>query len=197
MHERSVRTQGREDPDARFEFPPGQKGRRRRPDFRPSSARIPAKLLLGGRRARSAFRPAADSEMNLGSDVHFLGGAGSAGAVFFCTDLFLLPSEQESFGLTALEAMNCSVPVIATDIGGLPEVIARGETGYLLPVGDIAGMAAKAVELLSDPAELELFKTRARRRAEQFFDAARIIPNTRLLWGILNSYPWLPSIGSS
>jgi glycosyltransferase involved in cell wall biosynthesis len=90
--------------------------------------------------------------------------------------LFLLPSEQESFGLTALEAMNCGVPVIASDVGGLPEVIVHGETGYLLPVGDIEGMAAKAVELLSDPARHSLFRTQARRRAEQHFDAACIIP---------------------
>ena len=62
--------------------------------------------------------------------------------------------------------MNCGVPVIASDVGGLPEVIVHGETGYLLPVGDIAGMAAKAVELLSDPARLALFRTQARRRAE-------------------------------
>ena len=78
--------------------------------------------------------------------------------------------------MTALEAMNCGVPVIGTEVGGLPEVIVHGETGYLFPVGDIADMAAKAVALLSDPAAHELFKARARRRAEQFFDADQIIP---------------------
>jgi N-acetyl-alpha-D-glucosaminyl L-malate synthase BshA len=150
--------------------------------------RIPAKLLLVGDGPDRAFVQKLAGEMNLGSDVHFLGEQDQLEPLFFCADLFLLPSEQESFGLTALEAMNCGVPVISTDIGGLPEVIAQGETGYLLPVGDIAGMAAKAVELLSDPAAHELFKTRARRRAEQFFDAARIIPQYEAFYQeIMNS----------
>ena len=65
-------------------------------------------------------------------------------------DLFLLPSESESFGLAALEAMACEVPVIATLAGGLPEVVVDGETGYLCPVGDVEGMAAAALRLLSD-----------------------------------------------
>ena len=138
--------------------------------------RIPAKLLLVGEGPDRPFVQQLAGEMNLGSDIHFLGEQDQLEPLFFCTDLFLLPSEQESFGLTALEAMNCGVPVIATDVGGLPEVIAQGETGFMFPVGDTAAMAAKAVELLSDPAALELFKTRARRRAEQFFDAAKIIP---------------------
>jgi glycosyltransferase involved in cell wall biosynthesis len=72
--------------------------------------------------------------------------------------------------------MNCGVPVIASDVGGLPEVIVPGETGYLLPVGDVEAMAAKAVELLSDPAQLALFRKQARRRAERHFDGDRIIP---------------------
>jgi N-acetyl-alpha-D-glucosaminyl L-malate synthase BshA len=139
-------------------------------------ARIPAKLLLVGDGPDRPFVQQLVHEMNLGPDVHFLGEQDQLEPLFLCADLFLLPSEQESFGLTALEAMNCGVPVIATAIGGLPEVIALGETGYLLPVGDIAGMAAKAVEILSDPTAYELFKARARRRAEQFFDAAHIIP---------------------
>ena len=138
--------------------------------------RIPAKLLFVGDGPDRPFVQQLAGEMNLGPDVHFLGEQDQLEPLFFCTDLFLLPSEQESFGLTALEAMNCGVPVIATDIGGLPEVIAQGETGYLFRVGDIAGMAAKAVELLSNPAAHERLKAQARRRAEQCFDAARIIP---------------------
>ncbi len=150
--------------------------------------RIPAKLLLVGEGPDRPFVQQLASEMNLGSDVHFLGEQDQLEPLFFCTDLFLLPSEQESFGLTALEAMNCGVPVISTDVGGLPEVIAQGETGYMFPVGDIAAMAGKAVELLNDPAALGLFKTRARRRAEQFFDAARIIPQYEAFYReILNS----------
>jgi len=138
--------------------------------------RAPAKLILIGDGPERPRIQKLVKEMGLSSDVHFLGEQDQLEPLFFCTDLFLLPSEQESFGLTALEAMNCGVPVIASDVGGLPEVIVHGETGYLLPVGDIVGMAAKAVELLSDPVRLSLFRTQARRRAEQHFDAENIIP---------------------
>jgi glycosyltransferase involved in cell wall biosynthesis len=72
--------------------------------------------------------------------------------------------------------MNCGVPVVATDVGGLPEVVTPGETGYLFPVGDIAAMAASAVELLTDPSRHEAFKARARKRALEFFNADDIIP---------------------
>lgn len=138
--------------------------------------KIPAKLLLIGDGPERPSIQQMVKEMGLAADVHFLGEQDQLEPLFFCTDLFLLPSEQESFGLTALEAMNCGVPVVASHIGGLPEVIVHGETGYLLPVGDVEGMAAKAVEILSDPARLSLFRAQARRRAEQHFDAENIIP---------------------
>ena len=147
--------------------------------------RIPAKLLLVGEGPDRPFVQQLAAEMGLGSDVHFLGEQDQLEPLFFCADLFLLPSEQESFGLTALEAMSCGVPVIASDVGGLPEVIVHGETGYLFPVGDIAAMAAKAVEMINDPAAHELFKTRARRRAERDFDAADSSLNTRTFTGKL------------
>lgn len=137
---------------------------------------VPAKLILIGDGPERPHIQQLVKEMGLASDVHFLGEQDQLEPLFFCTDLFLLPSEQESFGLTALEAMNCGVPVVASNIGGLPEVIVHGETGYLLPVGDVEGMAAKAVEILSDPARLSLFRAQARRRAEQHFDAENIIP---------------------
>jgi N-acetyl-alpha-D-glucosaminyl L-malate synthase BshA len=138
--------------------------------------RIPAKLLLIGDGPERLFIQQLVRELKLSADVQFLGEQDQLEPLFFCADLFLLPSEQESFGLTALEAMNCGVPVIATEIGGLPEVIAHGETGYLFPVGDIADMADQAVALLSDPAQHELFKSRARSRAEQYFNGDKIIP---------------------
>jgi N-acetyl-alpha-D-glucosaminyl L-malate synthase BshA len=138
--------------------------------------RIPAKLILIGDGPERLFIQQLVRELKLNSDVQFMGEQDQLEALFLCADLFLLPSEQESFGLTALEAMNCGVPVIATGIGGLPEVITHGETGYLFPVGDIADMAEAAVALLSDPARLALLRTQARKRAEQFFNADRIIP---------------------
>jgi N-acetyl-alpha-D-glucosaminyl L-malate synthase BshA len=138
--------------------------------------RIPAKLLLVGDGPERPLIQKLVTELNLASDVHFLGEQDQLEPLFFCADLFLLPSEQESFGLTALEAMNCGVPVIATDIGGLPEVVVHGETGYLFPVGDIASMASRAVSLLADPAAFSRLKAAARLRAATHFDAARVIP---------------------
>ena len=137
---------------------------------------IPAKLLLVGEGPERLFIQQLVRELKLGADVHFLGEQDQLEPLFFCADLFLLPSEQESFGLTALEAMNCGVPVIASDVGGLPEVVTNRETGFLYPVGDIADMAAGAVSLLTDPVRHELFRARARKRAEVFFNADDIIP---------------------
>jgi N-acetyl-alpha-D-glucosaminyl L-malate synthase BshA len=139
-------------------------------------AQIPAKLLLVGDGPDRPMIQQMAAEMNLGADVHFLGEQDQLEPLFFCADLFLLPSEQESFGLTALEAMNCGVPVIAADVGGLPEVVVHGETGFLFPVGDVAAMADKAVEIMGDPAAYERLKAKARRRAVRVFDAADIIP---------------------
>jgi N-acetyl-alpha-D-glucosaminyl L-malate synthase BshA len=137
---------------------------------------IPAKLILIGDGPERLFIQQLVRELKLNSDVQFMGEQDQLEPLFLCADLFLLPSEQESFGLTALEAMNCGVPVIATDIGGLPEVITPGETGYLFPVGDIADMASSAVALLKDPSRHELFRTQAKKRAERLFSADRIIP---------------------
>jgi len=106
----------------------------------------------------------------------FLGEQDQLEPLLSCADLFLLPSEQESFGLTALEAMNCGVPVIATDIGGLPELVVHGETGYLFPIGETERMAEAAVALLRDHEQHEIFGRKARDRAVQVFNARQIIP---------------------
>ncbi len=139
-------------------------------------ARIPAKLILIGDGPDRPLIQQLIKDLKLSTDVYFLGEQDYLEPLFFCADLFLLPSEQESFGLTALEAMNCGVPVIATKIGGLPEVITHGKTGYLYPVGKIKKMAEKSIELLSSPEKYELFKQQARRRATQSFNADQIIP---------------------
>jgi len=138
--------------------------------------RIPAKLLLIGDGPERLFIQQLVRELKLGPDVHFLGEQDQLEPLFFCADLFLLPSEQESFGLTALEAMNCGVPVIGAAVGGLPEVIVHGETGYLFPVGDVAAMAEAAIGLLSDPVLRKRFQIQARERAVRNFNADRIIP---------------------
>jgi len=144
--------------------------------FEQVHAKIPAKLILIGDGPEQLFIQQLVKELKLGADVYFLGEQDHLEPLFLCADLFLLPSEQESFGLTALEAMNCSIPVIATETGGLPEVITHGKTGYLYPVGEINKMAEKSIELLSHPQKYELFKQNARRRAAQSFNADQIIP---------------------
>jgi len=89
--------------------------------------------------------------------------------------LFLLPSESESFGLAALEAMINKVPVISSNAGGIPEVNLDGITGYLNDVGDVEGMAANALKILGDDEVLEKFKTNARKSSERF-DILKVLP---------------------
>ncbi len=97
-------------------------------------------------------------------------------------DLFLLPSETESFGLAALEALACEVPVIASRVGGLPEVVDDGRTGFLLPVGDVEGMAAAAARLLADESERRAFGQEGRRVAVEGFAEAAIVERYRALY---------------
>jgi N-acetyl-alpha-D-glucosaminyl L-malate synthase BshA len=137
---------------------------------------IPAKLVLIGEGPERLFIQQLVKELKLTEDVCFLGAQDDTEPLFLCADLFILPSELESFGLTALEAMACGVPVIATETGGLPELITNGETGYLLPIGDIQQMAEKAIHLLSNTEQHLLFKKQAIKRAQQHFNANQIIP---------------------
>jgi N-acetyl-alpha-D-glucosaminyl L-malate synthase BshA len=101
--------------------------------------------------------------------VQFLGERTDLPSVLRGADLFLLPSETESFGLAALEAMSCGVPVIASRVGGVPEVVIDGETGLLAPVGDVAAMAAHVVRLLADAPLRARLGAAGRRRAETAF----------------------------
>jgi L-malate glycosyltransferase len=91
-------------------------------------------------------------------------------------DVFLLPSVQESFGLAALEAMACGVPVVASNVGGLPEVIEHGVTGFLHPPADLAAMAASAVSVLTDASLHRRISTAGRQRVCDRFSADRIVP---------------------
>jgi glycosyltransferase involved in cell wall biosynthesis len=91
-------------------------------------------------------------------------------------DLMLLPSELESFGLAALEAMACEVPCIATNVGGIPEVIDDGKTGFLAPVGDVDTMTRCAIEILSDETRLREMSKLARYEAQARFCTTKIIP---------------------
>jgi N-acetyl-alpha-D-glucosaminyl L-malate synthase BshA len=108
--------------------------------------------------------------------VHFLGKQGSVSEILPLADLLLMPSEQESFGLVALEAMACRVPTIATSVGGVPELIEDGVNGRLFPVGDVEGMAGAAVELLRDSDRYLAMAEAARRTAQNRYCASKIVP---------------------
>jgi N-acetyl-alpha-D-glucosaminyl L-malate synthase BshA len=129
-------------------------------------------------------RPEAEEEartLGVQEDVRFLGKLDSTAQLLRSADLFLLPSEEESFGLAALEAMACGVPVIASRVGGLPEVVVHGETGALAPVGAVDTMASAALQLLCDPARSAAAREASIRRAETF-TADRIVPQYEALY---------------
>jgi N-acetyl-alpha-D-glucosaminyl L-malate synthase BshA len=121
-------------------------------------------------------------ERGLRDRVTFLGNVPNLEEVLGSVDVFLLPSESESFGMAALEALASEVPVIATRSGGLPEVVADGVTGYLLPVGDVAGMAAAAIEILSDDDRRRRMGAAGRASAIEQFDELKVLPVYRQLY---------------
>jgi len=129
---------------------------------------IPSKLLIiGDGPAREAMECLA-KDLGIFEKVLFLGNSNEVGKLLCYSDLFLLPSETESFGLAALEAMAARTPVISTNSGGLPEVNFDGETGYLSEIGDVKDMAKNAVYILEDDERLAAFKLRAFENAERF-----------------------------
>jgi len=137
---------------------------------------VPARLLMiGDGPDRSAAEWIAQRK-GIQDRVHFLGEQGSVSEILPLADLLLMPSEQESFGLVALEAMACRVPTIATRVGGVPELIDDGINGRLLSVGDVEGMASAAVELLRDPDGYQAMAEAARRTAQTRYCASKILP---------------------
>jgi glycosyltransferase involved in cell wall biosynthesis len=123
-------------------------------------------------------------ECGIENRVFFMGKLKNPLEALSISDLFLLPSESESFGLAALEAMACGVPVVATEAGGLPEVIRHGVSGMLAPIGDVEKMADHA-EFLLDPKHHEKFKRQALKRAATF-DLAHVLPEyLRIYDGVL------------
>lgn len=113
--------------------------------------------------------------------VIFLGNSNEVDQILSFSDLFLLPSEKESFGLVALEAMVHGVPVVCSDAGGLPEVVENGYSGYLCPVGDINSMAEKSIYILKDPEIHERFKKQAFESCKKF-DINKIVVNYEKLY---------------
>ncbi|HTX42441.1 MAG TPA: N-acetyl-alpha-D-glucosaminyl L-malate synthase BshA [Acidobacteriaceae bacterium] len=137
---------------------------------------LPARLLMiGDGPDRSTAEWIAHSE-GIQDRVHFLGKQSSVSEILPLADLLLLPSELESFGLVALEAMACRVPTIATRVGGVPELIDDGVTGRLFPVGDVEAMAGAAVELLRDGELYRAMAEAGRKTAQARYCASKIVP---------------------
>lgn len=135
---------------------------------------IPSKLLMIGDGPERSKAEALCREFGIFNDTRFLGKLEAVEEVLSVADLFLMPSEKESFGLAALEAMACEVPVISSNTGGLPELNIQGVTGFMSPVGDIEDMTNKALFVL-DKANLPQFKENALKRAKEF-DITQILP---------------------
>jgi L-malate glycosyltransferase len=142
---------------------------------------IPSKLLLIGDGPERPRLEMMTREMDLCDDVVFLGKQEIVEDLLAVSDLFLLPSEHESFGLAALEAMACEVPVISSNVGGLTEVISDGINGFTCNVGDINAMSEKGIYLLSNATFLDKFRKSAITRAREF-DIEKILPQYEQLY---------------
>ena len=139
------------------------------------SKEIPSRLVMvgdGPDRARAEQRA---EDLGVSERAVFIGKHTSVDEVLACADLFLLPSESESFGLAALEAMACGTPVLASRVGGLPEVVEDGGCGYLFPVGDLEAMAGGAIEILSSDDRWQAMSARGREIAQERFSTAQIV----------------------
>lgn len=135
----------------------------------------PARLLMVG---DGPERPKAEwlaKKHGIADDVNFMGKQIDMAQLLSVSDVLLLPSEQESFGLVALEAMACEVPVVATNVGGLPEVVRHGIDGFLYPLGDVQSMAAASIRILGNPALRSQMGETARAHARKEFCASKIV----------------------
>jgi len=138
---------------------------------------LKARLVMvgdGPERSAVAYR---SEQLDVKDDVIFVGKQANIPDYLGVADIFLLPSELESFGLAALEAQACEVPAIATRIGGIPEVVSEGETGYLSDVGDVVKMSEDTIKLLKDEDLRRAFGEKARELAVQRYGSDKIIPH--------------------
>jgi len=137
---------------------------------------IPARLVLVGDGPERSAAEWLARDLHIHEKIHFLGKQESVNELLPLADLLLMPSELESFGLAALEAMACKVPTIATRVGGVPELIDDGVTGLLYAVGDVDAMAAGALVLLHDKPRLEAMRLAGRKMAQTRFCASLVVP---------------------
>ncbi|MCO6497574.1 MAG: N-acetyl-alpha-D-glucosaminyl L-malate synthase BshA [Chitinophagaceae bacterium] len=143
--------------------------------------KVPSKLLLVGDGPERSKVEEICRQSEICDCIRFLGRQEEMEDILAISDLFILPSEYESFGLAALEAMAAGVPVISTNVGGLPEINVNGVTGFLSNIGDIKDMAANAIQILSHPDQMAQMRKKAREQAEKF-DIHNIVPQYEELY---------------
>ncbi len=137
---------------------------------------VPSTLLMVGDGPERGNAEYLAHRYGIEKKVHFLGKRDNIEELIGCADLLLLPSDNESFGLVALEAMACEVPVVVSNVGGLPEVVDEGEVGFLVEPYHVDEMARRAVEIVGNPTCRREMGKKARQRAKARFCASRIIP---------------------
>lgn len=137
---------------------------------------LPTKLILIGDGPDRSECERLTRELKLENDVLFLGKQDGLENLLSVADIFLMPSQSESFGLSALEAMSCGVPVISSSVGGLPELVVHNTTGFIAEFGDVNRMAKYALELLTNEKKFSFFSKNSRQRSEELFEKKIIIP---------------------
>jgi len=137
---------------------------------------IPSKLVLVGDGPERSDCEKLCREINLCDHVKFLGKQDGLVDILNAADVFLIPSQSESFGLAALEAMACGVPVVSSSVGGLPELVKHNDSGFIAEIGDIDRMSKYVIDLLTNSRKYEIFSNNARRRAIELFGIDKIVP---------------------
>ena len=143
---------------------------------------MPATLMLVGDGPERVDVEQEARDLGAADDVHFLGRIDPVAPLLACADLYLLPTDRESFGLSALEALACGVPALAYDVGGIREVVKNGVTGALRPVGDVDGLAEFGVALLRDPARWSAMSAAAAADARDRFSSDQIVARYEALY---------------
>ena len=150
--------------------------------FKIISEEVDSELLLIGDGPERPNAETLSKSLGISDRVHFMGNVKNVYEILGKADLFLLPSEDESFGLAALEAMSCEVPVVASDVGGLKELIANGVDGHLVMVGDVEALARHAIRILKDPQLQKELRQNARKKVLKKYTPGAVVPRYERLY---------------